>query len=206
MTENDQNVKNKRSEISKILSKNIDSNFVSTRIGFSNSKILYVEGWRAIEIANNIFGYDGWISEIFELQEEYREIVNNQYSKSYSVAYTCKCRITLKEENVSREDIGFGSVDGMTKLGKAIETGKKKAVTDALKRALRQFGNALGNCCYNKSYIRDIMINKTNTINKISGGGEEEERRNKRVAVKDSASFDNDLLELDDSNDLGEGI
>lgn len=33
---------------------------------------------------------------------------------------------------------------------------KKEAVTDALKRALRNFGNVLGNCLYDKSYESNI--------------------------------------------------
>jgi len=34
---------------------------------------------------------------------------------------------------------------------------RKEAVTDALKRALRNFGNLLGNCLYDKEYTREIQ-------------------------------------------------
>lgn len=33
---------------------------------------------------------------------------------------------------------------------------KKEAVTDGLKRALRNFGSLLGNCIYDKAYINDV--------------------------------------------------
>lgn len=33
---------------------------------------------------------------------------------------------------------------------------KKEAVTDGVKRALRNFGNLLGNCIYDKHYTMDI--------------------------------------------------
>ncbi len=34
---------------------------------------------------------------------------------------------------------------------------KKEAVTDAIKRALRNFGNLLGNCLYDKAYTQEIV-------------------------------------------------
>ena len=36
------------------------------------------------------------------------------------------------------------------------EKTKKEATTDALKRALRNFGNVLGNCIYDKDYIAKV--------------------------------------------------
>ena len=33
---------------------------------------------------------------------------------------------------------------------------KKEGTTDALKRALRNFGNVLGNCLYDKTYLREV--------------------------------------------------
>lgn len=42
-------------------------------------------------------------------------------------------------------------------LGMAFEKAKKEAVTDALKRALKAFGNATGNCLYDKNYLKKIQ-------------------------------------------------
>jgi DNA repair and recombination protein RAD52 len=36
----------------------------------------------------------------------------------------------------------------------SIEKARKEAVTDALKRALKSFGNVLGNCLKDKDYVR----------------------------------------------------
>jgi recombination DNA repair RAD52 pathway protein len=33
---------------------------------------------------------------------------------------------------------------------------KKEAVTDGIKRTLRNFGNVLGNCLYDKQYVSEI--------------------------------------------------
>lgn len=38
----------------------------------------------------------------------------------------------------------------------AFEKAKKEATTDALKRALRNFGNVLGNCIYDKEYLAKV--------------------------------------------------
>ena len=47
-------------------------------------------------------------------------------------------------KDVSREDVGFGTGIAKT-LADAHESGAKEAVTDALKRSLRSFGNQFGN-------------------------------------------------------------
>ena len=51
---------------------------------------------------------------------------------------------------MSREDVGFGTGIAKT-LADAHEGGAKEAVTDAIKRTLRSFGNQFGNSLYDKS-------------------------------------------------------
>jgi hypothetical protein len=46
----------------------------------------------------------------------------------------------------------------LTIPGTAIENAKKEAVSDARKRALRIFGNALGNCIYDKEHIKKVTL------------------------------------------------
>ena len=51
---------------------------------------------------------------------------------------------------ISRQDVGFGT--GVARnLDDAHENSAKEAVTDALKRSLRSFGNQFGNSLYDKS-------------------------------------------------------
>lgn len=142
----------KREKIAEQLDKSLGPEYLSVRTGFGSTKLTYVEGWLIISLANKIFGFDGWSSEIKNITEEYCEIVDQKIN----VAYTCTCRVTLKN-GVYKEDVGFGSSENQKIKGLAIEKAKKEAVTDALKRALRQFGNALGNCCYDKEYIRNVQ-------------------------------------------------
>lgn len=57
------------------------------------------------------------------------------------------------------QDIGYGSAENQKSKASAYEKAKKEAVTDATKRALRMFGNRLGNCAYDKTFLRDVKIN-----------------------------------------------
>lgn len=45
--------------------------------------------------------------------------------------------------------------NGKTKA-QVFEKAKKEGTTDALKRALRNFGNILGNCLYDKEYLGKV--------------------------------------------------
>lgn len=109
----------------------------------------YIEGWHAIAEANRIFGHGKWSYEIKGLTKDSVEKGQNSRGEDqWQAAYTCI--VTLRVGDVVREDVGFGS--GFAKqVGDAIEGATKEAVTDALKRALRTFGNPFGLALYDKS-------------------------------------------------------
>lgn len=54
------------------------------------------------------------------------------------------------------QDIGYGHIENCKGKAAAFEKAKKEAATDALKRALRNFGNVLGNCLYDKDYLQKV--------------------------------------------------
>lgn len=58
------------------------------------------------------------------------------------------------------QDIGYGNVENSKGKAAAFEQAKKGAATDGLKRALRTFGNVLGNCLYDKTYLNKIQSMK----------------------------------------------
>ena len=63
----------------------------------------------------------------------------------YMVHYTATVRITHVASGSYREDVGANdSID--KSLGSAVANAMKGAVTDAMKRAARHFGEKLGNC------------------------------------------------------------
>jgi DNA repair and recombination protein RAD52 len=113
----------------------------------------YIEGWKAIEEANRIFGFDKWDRETVELREcgEPRQV-----GDKWRVAFMCRVRIRVRPSaqmdiawSVIRDGIGYGS--GIDKdLGQAFESAIKEAETDAMKRALMTFGNPFGLALYDK--------------------------------------------------------
>lgn len=112
-----------------------------------------MEANKAIELANGVFGFNGWSSTIVDMSIDY--MVESSNGSAVSVGVSCLVRVTLRD-GAYREDIGYGKMDNCRHRGQALEKAKKEATTDALKRCLRLFGNALGNCLYDKEYLKDV--------------------------------------------------
>jgi DNA repair and recombination protein RAD52 len=114
----------------------------------------YIEGWRVIDEANRIFGFDGWTRETVEMEELCRDLMelsgNNGPYKQWRVSYRAKVRISAG--GIVREGTGCGSGSGKPEaLGDVIESAIKEAETDAMKRALMTFGNPFVLALYDKT-------------------------------------------------------
>jgi DNA recombination protein Rad52 len=115
--------------------------------------VSYIEGWKAIEEANRIFGFDGWTRETIETKcvaEREREI-GQQKRPGWGVSYIAKVKVVAfaADSIVTREGVGAGhGID--VDLGQAHESAIKEAETDAMKRALMTFGNPFGLALYDK--------------------------------------------------------
>lgn len=110
----------------------------------------YIEGWHAMAEANAIFGFGGWSYTVTQCQcaAQGERPIGKDRKPGFGVTYTAMVRVTVGD--VVREDFGAGhgyDVD----LGLAHESAIKEAVTDALKRALRSFGNRFGLALYDKT-------------------------------------------------------
>jgi hypothetical protein len=44
---------------------------LATRAGAGGGKLTYIEGWRVINLANEVFGFDGWSSEVKSLEVDF---------------------------------------------------------------------------------------------------------------------------------------
>ena len=64
--------------------------------------------------------------------------------------------IVLRTCTQSYQDIGYGHIENCKGKAAAFEKAKKEGTTDGLKRALRNFGNLLGNCVYDKDYLAKV--------------------------------------------------
>ncbi|KAJ3123081.1 DNA repair protein rad52 [Nowakowskiella sp. JEL0407] len=149
-----------RGALSNVLSKKLGPEFISERAGPGGGKLSYMEGWKAINLANEILGFDGWSSTIMDLTIDY--LNGDETTGKYSTGVSCVMRITLKD-GTFHEDVGYGVMDGAKTKGQALEKAKKEAVTDALKRTIRLFGNVLGNCISDKTFQRDVARMRNST-------------------------------------------
>jgi DNA repair and recombination protein RAD52 len=115
--------------------------------------LAYIEGWKVIDEANRIFGFDGWTRETVDLRcvcEKERKIGQDRRD-GWGVSYVAKVRIVVfaADTCVTREGVGSGhGID--SDVGTAHESAVKEAETDATKRAPMTFGNAFGLALYDK--------------------------------------------------------
>lgn len=132
-----------------VLNQELDSNRIKTRQK-GNINLSYLEGFDIMQTANNIFGFGNWSYSISNLTQVSSEQNQNQ---NYVICYKAVVKVSIHNKehtkDISREDVGFGTGIAKT-LADANEGGAKEAVTDAIKRALRSFGNQFGNSLYGK--------------------------------------------------------
>ncbi|KAI0266528.1 Rad52/22 family double-strand break repair protein-domain-containing protein [Gloeopeniophorella convolvens] len=124
-------------------------------------KLTYVEGWKIIGLANEVFGYNGWSSMVTKMETDFIDI--DPETRRCCVGVTAVVKITLKDGSY-HEDIGYGTGDNLKSKGAALDKAKKEAVTDGVKRALRNFGNLLGLCLYEKSFTQEIVKIKVQPV------------------------------------------
>ena len=134
----------------KALSSELNTDRIKVR-DKANIKLSYLEGFDIIDTANNIFGYGNWAYTISSLEQVSQEVNANQ---NVVVCYKAIVKVDVYDIDhstmISRQDVGFGT--GVARsLADAHENSAKEAVTDALKRSLRSFGNQFGNSLYDKS-------------------------------------------------------
>jgi DNA recombination protein Rad52 len=128
---------------------------VKTRPGPGGKPLTYIEGWRAIDIANSIFGFDGWSSQLVSLDvRSCRQAAN----KRWHACVMATMRITLRN-GTFHEDRGGGIAENKKTEEEAQMAAEKEAITDACKRALKNFGRRLGLSLYSDEHLR--ILNST---------------------------------------------
>jgi DNA recombination protein Rad52 len=110
----------------------------------------YVDGYHVISEANRIFGNGGWSYEITRLSETHRAAVKTDRGDQVRVSFLCTVKVRVGETFKEGSAVGMGS-GKPDNLGDVIESAVKEAETDALKRALRTYGNTFGLALYDKS-------------------------------------------------------
>ena len=95
-----------------------------------------------------------------KLKHDYYE---NPQTFKISLGLSVIIRVTLRD-GTYHEDIGYGHIENCKGKAAAFEKAKKEGTTDALKRALRNFGNVLGNCIYDKDYVAKVTKMKVGPV------------------------------------------
>lgn len=132
-----------KEETKKILSEKLQKGCISQR-SKGGTTLSYIESHHAIREANRAFGFDGWDYEINELT-----MVSDEKNANGNHVIGYIARVIVSVGCTTREDVGFGS--GIAKgLADAHEGATKEAVSDAMKRALRTFGDIFGLALYDK--------------------------------------------------------
>lgn len=143
-----------KTKIQGLLNKVLGPEYVSYRPGGGGVKVSYIEGWKALNLANEVFGFNGWNSELISTQVDYFDTHGN--TGRYSMGLSVVVRVTIKD-GTYHEDFGYGFIDNAKSKAMAFEKCKKEAFTDGVKRCLRCFGNVLGNCLYDRTIIGKIQ-------------------------------------------------
>ncbi|KKA29398.1 hypothetical protein TD95_003850 [Thielaviopsis punctulata] len=140
------------------LDKQLGPEYISNRQGPGGSRVHYLAADKVINLANEVFGFNGWSSSIQNIQVDF--VDENPQTGRVSLGLSVIVRVTLRDGSY-HEDLGYGNVDNAKGKAAAFEKAKKEGTTDGLKRALRNFGNVLGNCIYDKDYLSKVTRVKT---------------------------------------------
>lgn len=141
------------------LSQPLDPSRVKSREGGGGRSLSYIEGHDAIRTANEIFGIGNWAYRVKELVSLGEEPVERNDRQGYRAGYRAvvEVMVDVNDSPVVFSDVGYG--DSMEYGGSRItvhELASKEAVTDGIKRALKNFGDQFGLSLYDKEALKDI--------------------------------------------------
>lgn len=137
--------------IQNALRQKLGPEYISSRQAGGGQKVCYIEGHRVISLANEMFGYNGWSHSITQQNVDFVDLSNGKFY----VGVCAFVKVQLKDGSF-HEDVGYGVSEGLKSKALSLEKARKEAVTDGLKRALKCFGNSLGNCIMDKNYLRAV--------------------------------------------------
>jgi DNA repair and recombination protein RAD52 len=100
------------------LNQKLGPEYISQRQGPKGGpKLTYAEGWKVINLANEIFGFNGWCSNVINVTTDFAD---RNESGRYSVGVTAIVRVTLRE-GAYHEDIGYGLAENSSSKGQALD-------------------------------------------------------------------------------------
>ncbi|EON63740.1 hypothetical protein W97_02968 [Coniosporium apollinis CBS 100218] len=175
------------------LDQQLGPEYISMSPGAGGGREHNLAAEKVIILANEVFGSNGWSSAIRNAQIDF--VDENQSTGQITLGLSMIVRVTLKDGTFhdTSQDIGYGHAENCNSKAAAFEKAKKEAVTDALKRALRHFGNVFGN--YNKEHLSKVTKVKVAPKQAIADAPSEERPRATRFARNQSNLSDGTELE-----------
>lgn len=88
-------------------------------------KLTYIEGWKVVDLANEVFGFNGWSTNVTSLDIDYVRPAADQLDV-HPESGRCNCgvsaivRITLRD-GTFHEDVGYGHIEGARGKHAALE-------------------------------------------------------------------------------------
>jgi DNA recombination protein Rad52 len=131
----------------------LDAGRVKQREGGNGRSLSFLETHDVIRTANDIFGFGQWGHKIVELRQIGAATVHNRDQKAgWHVGYVCIVELTV-QGFVPVSGIGYGDAVEYRESASvtAHELAAKEAESDALKRALKNYGDQFGLALYDKA-------------------------------------------------------
>jgi len=153
----DQFTAEEQAAVQRALQWRLGPNYISTR-AIAGKNVSYIEGCKVVELANEVFGFNGWSTAVTNQTVDF---VDHHQGKFF-VGTSATVKVSLKDGSY-HEDVGYGVCEGMRSKALALEKARKEAVTDGMKRALRSFGNVMGNCLQDQEYLKMVGSLKKDT-------------------------------------------
>lgn len=137
-------------EVVEKLGKPLDPKRVKKREGGGGRSLSYLESHDVIRTANDVFGVGGWsyrVEELVCLATE--KFIGRDAREGTRTGY--RATVTVRVDDTEYGDVGYGDATEYTNSAVTThELASKEAVSDAVKRALRNFGDQFGLCLYAK--------------------------------------------------------
>ena len=133
-----------------LLSKHLDIQSIQERDGAGSKKLKYLKGDYVIGRANEIFGFGQWAYKIVSRGKE--TIDTND---GVATMYTCEVELHVNGAMFPFIGDGVGLVSGKKNNPNEHEKAYKEASTDAIKRALRHYGDQFGLSLYDQEDLVD---------------------------------------------------
>lgn len=101
------------------LDRKLGPEYISQRPGPGGGpKLTYVEGWKIINLANEVFGFDGWSSSVVNLNTDFVDY--SEETRRFSVGVSAVIKVTLRD-GTYHEDVGYGILENSKSKGAALD-------------------------------------------------------------------------------------